>query len=159
VDPYVGRPPKRRHLPTATRARVAARRHAGTRERSTEEVLEMAEEWVGLADAIKELRRELQLAMDQGAGAPILFELGPVEMEFLLEIRKEGGGEAGVRFWVVSLSGKGGVSSGSTHRVKLSLVPVGPEGVPTRISDVERDAPAPDEAAGAQRRSASDVEP
>jgi Trypsin-co-occurring domain 2 len=97
----------------------------------------MADDWVGLADAIRALRRELTAAMTAGQGEPIRFELGPVEMEFLLEVGKEGGGEAGVRFWVVSLGGKGSATSGSTHRVTLSLVPKGPAGRPPEIADVE----------------------
>jgi hypothetical protein len=86
-------------------------------------VLRMPEGLVGLADAIRELRRELTQAMAEGHGQQVRFELGPVEMEFLLEISKAAEGDVGVRFWVVSLGGKGSVSSGSTHRVKLSLSP------------------------------------
>ena len=97
----------------------------------------MPEEWVGLADAIRELRRELTESMTEGHGKPIRFELGPVEMEFLLEVGKDAGGEAGVRFWVVSLGGKGSVSSGSTHRVKLSLTPKDASGGSPEIADTE----------------------
>jgi hypothetical protein len=119
----------------------------------------MPEEWVGLADAVSELRRELTEAMEQGAGAPIRFELGPVEMEFLLEVRKEGGGEAGVRFWVVSLGAKGSASSGSTHRVRLSLVPKDESGRPPEISDQEtRDAVRAPQGTGDEQGLASDLE-
>ena len=52
----------------------------------------MAEDWVGLADAIRALRRELTAAMTAGEGEPIRLELSPVEMEFLLEVGKEGRG-------------------------------------------------------------------
>jgi Trypsin-co-occurring domain 2 len=97
----------------------------------------MPEEWVGLADAIRELRRELIEAMNEGQGKPIRFELGPVEMEFLLEVSKDAGGEAGVKFWVISLGGKGSVSSGSTHRVKLSLTPKDASGGSPEIADTE----------------------
>src|SRR5512135_1769855 len=83
----------------------------------------MAEQWVGLADAIRALRAELTTAMAEGDGESLRFELGPVEMEFLLEVRREGGVDAGVRFWVISLGGEGSVASGSTHRVTLSLTP------------------------------------
>ncbi len=81
------------------------------------------EQWVGLADAVWALRSELTAAMAEGAGQRLRFELGEVEMEFLLEVTKEGSGEAGVKFWVISLGGRAGVSSGSTHRVKLVLTP------------------------------------
>jgi len=97
----------------------------------------MPEGWVGLADAIRELRRELTEAMTEGQGKPIRFELGPVEMEFLLEVSKDAGGEAGVKFWVISLGGKGSMSSGSTHRVKLSLIPKSSSGGVPEIADTE----------------------
>ena len=76
-----------------------------------------------MADAVRALRSELTAAMQGSEGERLRFELDAVDMEFLLEVRKEGGGEAGIKFWVISLGAKGGVSSGSTHRVKLSLSP------------------------------------
>ena len=85
----------------------------------------MADATVGLADAIKALRGELSAAMVEGKQEELRFRLGPVEMEFTVEVAKEGGGEAGVKFWVVSLGGKGSVGSGATHRVKLELQPLG----------------------------------
>src|SRR4051795_6962283 len=94
-------------------------------------------QWVGLADAIRALRSELTTAMTEGADQALRFELGPVEMEFLLEVQREAGGEAGVRFWVVSLGGKGSVASGSTHRVRLSLTPKDRSGRSPRVRDVE----------------------
>lgn len=97
----------------------------------------MPEPCVGLADAIRELRRELAEAMDEGQGKPVRFELGPVEMEFLLQVTKDAGGSAGVRFWVVSLGAQGNFSSGSTHRVKLALTPRDASGESPLISDSE----------------------
>src|SRR4051812_20280909 len=88
------------------------------------EEMRMPEDWVGLADAVRALRSELTAAMAESEGQRLRFELGTVEMEFLLDVRKEAGVEAGVKFWVISLGAKGGVSSGSTHRVKLALSPV-----------------------------------
>ncbi len=78
---------------------------------------------VGLADAVRALRSELTTAMAEAEGQRVQFELDAVEMEFLLEVSKEGGADAGIKLWVISLGAKGGVSSGSTHRVKLSLSP------------------------------------
>ncbi len=97
----------------------------------------MTEQWVGLAEAIRALRAELSTAMAEGAGQALRFELGPVEMEFLLEVSREAGGEAEVKFWVVSLGGKGSVTSGSTHRVTLALIPRTSRGGKPLIRDVE----------------------
>ena len=97
----------------------------------------MAEQWVGLAEAIRALREELTTAIKTAEGEVLRFELGPVEMEFLLEVKKDAGGQAGVRFGVISLGGKANMASGSTHRVKLSLTPKDALGQSPLMSDEE----------------------
>ncbi len=79
---------------------------------------------VPLDTAVKALRSELYAAMEAGADEKLQFRLGPVELELGLEVSNEAGGDAGIRFWVVSLGGKAGRTSTSTHRVKLTLNPV-----------------------------------
>jgi hypothetical protein len=93
---------------------------------------------VGLADAVRALRAELTSAMAEGEDQALRFELGPVEMEFLLEVNRQASGDAGVRFWVVSLGGSGSVTRGSTHRVTLQLVPKTANGETPRIADIEQ---------------------
>lgn len=95
---------------------------------------------MGLAEAVQALRMELTAAMTAGQGERVRFELGTVEMEFLLEMSKEQGLEGGVKFWVVTLGGKSSTTSGLTHRVTLQLTPKGPTGEPLGlISDTEVD--------------------
>ena len=89
---------------------------------------------VGLGDAVRALRAELTAAIADAKGEELRFELGPVEMEFLLEVTTEASADAGVRFWVVSFGGKAGRTHGSTHRVKLTLDPVDPSGKRPRIA-------------------------
>jgi hypothetical protein len=60
---------------------------------------------IELGEVIGELRRELQSAMSAGAGEPLRFELGPVELEATVAVEKGGSGSAKVRFWVVELGG------------------------------------------------------
>jgi hypothetical protein len=79
---------------------------------------------VPLASAIEALREELVTAVEQGADQKVRFALGPIELDFEVEITSEGGLDAGVRFWVVSLGAKGSRSSAQTHRVHVSLSPV-----------------------------------
>jgi hypothetical protein len=79
---------------------------------------------VPLASAIEALRGELIAAVRQGKDEEVRFALGPIELEFQVEVSREAGGEAGVKFWVVSLGGKGTRSSGTTHTVRVSLSPV-----------------------------------
>jgi hypothetical protein len=83
----------------------------------------MVDEPVGLAAAIRRLRTELSEARVEGEGEDLRFRLGQVELEFAIEVTREGSGEAGIKFWVVSLGGRAGVSDARTHRVTLSLVP------------------------------------
>jgi hypothetical protein len=91
--------------------------------------------WVELSDAIGALRREVASARLAGVGEPVRFGLGPVELEFELEVKRNGEGEAGVRFGVVTLGGKGSQSSGSTHRLKVTLNPVDAAGAPLEVAD------------------------
>jgi hypothetical protein len=52
------------------------------------------------------------------------FALGPIELELQVEVSSSGGGEAGIKFWVLSLGGKGERSSDSTQTLRLKLTPV-----------------------------------
>ncbi|MBA2956452.1 hypothetical protein HZF07_22230 [Nocardioides sp. CGMCC 1.13656] len=77
-----------------------------------------------LADAIDDLRRELADAMGRGDGERLRFQLGTVSMEFEVGIAATVGGEAGVRFWVVSAGATGERASTTTHRISLQLTPL-----------------------------------
>ena len=81
------------------------------------------DEHVGLADAIRRVRAELVDARREGEGKDLRFRLGEVQLEFGVQVSREGAGEAGIKLWVVSVGAKGGVTSGETHTVTVSLVP------------------------------------
>lgn len=83
---------------------------------------------IGLADAIRELRQELTRAIAEGEGESLRFKPGPIELELQLEIGREGGGSAEIKWFVVSASGEGKVTRASTHTVKLTLEPLPDEG-------------------------------
>jgi Trypsin-co-occurring domain 2 len=59
-----------------------------------------------LADTIAAVRRELGAAQAAGAGQPVQFRTGPVELEFEVAVTRTGGGQAGVQLWVLTLGGK-----------------------------------------------------
>ncbi|MFC8506723.1 trypco2 family protein [Streptomyces sp. NPDC057411] len=79
--------------------------------------------WIGLAEAVKQLRAELETAMAESADSRLRFELGPIELEFQVDLRRTGGVDGALRWGVVSLGGKREQSSGSGHRVTLVLNP------------------------------------
>jgi Trypsin-co-occurring domain 2 len=65
----------------------------------------------------------------EGEGESLRFKPGPIELEQQLEIGREGGGSAGIKWFVVSASGQGKVTRAATHTVKVTLQPLAPEGV------------------------------
>ncbi|WP_328470680.1 hypothetical protein OHA21_05175 [Actinoplanes sp. NBC_00393] len=79
---------------------------------------------IELAEAIALLREELQEARIRGAGEQLQFNVGPVELEFQVEIAREAGASGKVRFWVVEAGADGKLASRSTQVVRISLEPV-----------------------------------
>ena len=94
----------------------------------------MNEFHVPLAAAIEALRGELLAALKAGEGKEVRFALGPVELEFQVEVSRDVGADGAVKFWVVAMGAKGSPSSSATHTVRLSLSPV-------LASDVGSDVP------------------
>lgn len=78
---------------------------------------------IGLAEAIRKVREELMNARQEGEGKDLRFRLGEVQLEFQVQLTREGAGDVGVKLWVVSVGAKGGVTSADTHSVSVSLVP------------------------------------
>ncbi len=91
---------------------------------------------VELTTAIQEIRSQLADAMEKGKGSALTFRPGPVELEFDVAFSATGGGEFGVKAYVLSIGAKGEVSREVTNRVKLTLNPVGPAGEDILIGSV-----------------------
>ncbi|MET9364651.1 trypco2 family protein [Streptomyces sp. NPDC006632] len=81
--------------------------------------------WDGieLADAIESVRDQLTEAAARATGQPLVFELGDIQMEFTLELRKEVKGGAKVRAWVVDAGADAARITGRTHKVSFTLKP------------------------------------
>lgn len=82
-----------------------------------------AVEWVGLSEAIAQLRQELEAARKAGAGQNVRLTVNQVELEFMAELRRSGEANAGLRWGIVSGGVKGALASGASHRLKLVLTP------------------------------------
>jgi hypothetical protein len=89
---------------------------------------------IPLAEAIADLRGELAKAIADGVDHDIRFRPGPIELELSLEIKKEGSGKGGVKFWVVDLGGEIKSAGAQMHKIKLNLQLVDREGRDLLIS-------------------------
>lgn len=75
------------------------------------------------------VRAELLTAAGRGAGEDVAFVVGPIEMEFAVELRADVKAKAGFKAWVVaSAEVQAGVSRARTHKVKVTLTPKGADG-------------------------------
>ncbi|MEU2871867.1 trypco2 family protein [Streptomyces olivoreticuli] len=78
---------------------------------------------IELADAVQAVRDGLTTAAARGAGQDVVFDVGPIAMEFSVEIRRDLQGSGGVKAWVVSLDTEASRGSTRTHRVSFTLTP------------------------------------
>lgn len=90
---------------------------------------------VGLADAIGQVRAELEQAIKDGESSSVAFRAGPVELEFEVAFTRTGGINGGFQLSVLSFGAKREKSAGATHRVKVELTPADREGRDMLIGD------------------------
>ncbi|MCX5332561.1 MULTISPECIES: trypco2 family protein [unclassified Streptomyces] len=102
----------------------------------------MADEaWAGLAEAIGAIRAELQQAARDGEGQEVQFRTGAVEIEFAVDVKKDGEARAKVLVLPFGAEAKFARSKGTTNRVKITLQPVDAEGTDLRIKDDSGERP------------------
>jgi Trypsin-co-occurring domain 2 len=102
----------------------------------------MADKSAGLplADFIGALREELRTAA-LARDPELQFNVGPVTVEFTLMTHHQGGGKAGIRFWVVEAGASASASKESTQKVTLALTPVTASGGDLQVADVVNKRP------------------
>ncbi|WP_280361500.1 trypco2 family protein [Nocardia wallacei] len=83
---------------------------------------------IELADAVAAVREELLHATARGMGQQVEFLVGPIQLEFAVELRRDAKAKAGFKVWVVSGGIDGGLSRTRAHRVSVTLTPSGPGG-------------------------------
>ncbi len=96
---------------------------------------------IGLAEAIRQVRSELEQAIIEGVNSLIAFIPGAIILEFEIGLVKSREAHGGLEFSVLSLGAKGARSSTATHRVTVNLTPV------PRPTDEDDEPDEPDEAA------------
>lgn len=78
---------------------------------------------IELADAIEAIRQELLDAAKRGDGQPIQFEVGPVALDFTVELKRDARAKTGVKAWVLSGDLEGGIAQNRVHKVSVTLTP------------------------------------
>nr|WP_274598953.1 trypco2 family protein [Streptomyces albus] len=96
-----------------------------------------------MADAVKGVRSELNAALADGQDDPIRFELGPVELEFSVDVRKDDKAAGGVKVWVLRADGEKSSGHTTAGRLHVTLNPVDEHGAAARISSRRDPAPPP----------------
>jgi Trypsin-co-occurring domain 2 len=89
---------------------------------------------IELADAVAAVRDELLEAAVRGIGSEIGFAVGPIELEFAVELKADAKAKTGFKAWVVTGDVEVGVARGRTHKVKVTLTPKHPDGADLLIA-------------------------
>ncbi|MFD0260951.1 trypco2 family protein [Kitasatospora indigofera] len=94
---------------------------------------------VPLADAVAAVRDELlKAAARVGEDPQVVFAVGPVEMEFEVELRADTKVKGKFKLWAVGAEAEAGVSRGRTHRVAFTLTPKRPDGGDLLVSSARQ---------------------
>lgn len=89
----------------------------------------MAESPFELANVVQGLRQELLKAVEQAKGEELRFEVQEMELELQVQVTKEVGAEAKLKFWVIDAGGvSGSVEKSTVQTVRLKLKPKGKGG-------------------------------
>lgn len=99
----------------------------------------MTDNRIELADAVQAVRDELITAASRSTGQDLTFEVGDIELEFGVELRKEAKGGVKVKAWVVEGGVDGGGGTTRAHRVTVTLRAVdGRTGGPWKVRSGSR---------------------
>jgi hypothetical protein len=102
---------------------------------------------VTIAEAVEQLRVQLADAQDRlakvqrlgGTGKDLLFRTKSVEVELSVVFKTEVEGGASLKAWFLDVSAKTRGGDEITHKLRLLLEPVGPDGKPIHVSDIEHE--------------------
>ncbi|MFC8045333.1 trypco2 family protein [Nocardia sp. NPDC057353] len=78
---------------------------------------------IELADAVEVVRNELYAAVARRGEPDIEFVVGPVELSFELELRRDAKAKLGFKAWVVTGDVEAGAVKTKRHRVAITLTP------------------------------------
>lgn len=96
---------------------------------------------LGLAETVQALREELEAAVAGFSSQEIQFQVGQVQLEFHVGVRREGGANSKARFWVLEVGTEGRYARESIQKVSLTLEPLTKDGQPIRVSRSSAERP------------------
>jgi hypothetical protein len=76
---------------------------------------------IELAELLSSLRAEISRARLDSANKDVRFRVDSIDLELQVAVENAAEADAGVRFWVVSMGGKGSVKSAETQVIRLRL--------------------------------------
>ncbi|MDQ2582928.1 trypco2 family protein [Saccharothrix yanglingensis] len=103
---------------------------------------------IELAKAVAALRDELLEAVVYGRGQDVNFVVGPIELEFGVELKADAKAKGGFKAWVVAAEVEAGVGRVATHRVRVSLTPKDKSGKDLLVSGSEPHPEGPGDVSG-----------
>ncbi|MFD6423720.1 trypco2 family protein [Streptomyces sp. NPDC060198] len=80
-------------------------------------------DFVGLAEVIRRIRGELELARADAAGQNLGFTVEDVNLTFTVQVHRTGTGKGGVRIGVVTAELGATLDRQTTHQVQVTLKP------------------------------------
>ncbi|MEV6971335.1 trypco2 family protein [Hamadaea sp. NPDC051192] len=89
---------------------------------------------ITIADLIYQLRGDLARAAWHGEARDPKFLLGPIELELSVVVDSSRSGDVAAKLVLVDVSAGASKSIQTSHRIKLTLQPVGRDGRPSQIS-------------------------
>jgi hypothetical protein len=109
---------------------------------------ETADEILPLAEVVQGLRSEILKAADAAGHEKIRFGVGPIELEFQVVAKREGGANGSIKFGIwgvgVEAGGSAKIASERTQKVKFTLKPVqvAADGSKTEVEIFKSNKPA-----------------
>ncbi|MBZ3903725.1 trypco2 family protein [Streptomyces griseiscabiei] len=96
----------------------------------------MADRRMELGEAIEGVREELTALRRRRADHEVVFDVGPVEVEFVVEAAWDAGVQGKAKFWVLETGADLRRTGGTAHTVRVVLTPRdGRDGQPLQVSD------------------------
>jgi Trypsin-co-occurring domain 2 len=76
-----------------------------------------------LAAAVEAVRTQLAKAAELAEGKSLQFEVGAIDLEFMVTLTRDSQARGGVRVWVLDVGGSSGRAAQASQKVRITLTP------------------------------------